>query len=120
MRFSILAGFFVFLNSENTSALVMAMSTPLEIEQIVHILHGAIGDDRQNAQIFSIVKRLTEFRCEAEEASFEQAADDANGPGIDAGYILRLALCNGGRPPRILRDDDCLRLTLWASGLRLA
>ena len=55
---------------------------PAQIQQRVQIFRGAPGDDRQDMQIRAIIDDAGHLGRETQGRTFEQAAGEADGPGV--------------------------------------
>ena len=63
----------------------------LQIEQVVEVGGGAIGDDRDDAQIVAVVENLRHLVGERHVGARQLAAGDADGPVVLANLHSRIA-----------------------------
>ena len=63
-----------------------------QVEQRIQVFRGAPGDDRQDMQIRAIVDDAGHLRRETDRRALEQAAGEADGPGV---HLLFLRRCAG-------------------------
>jgi hypothetical protein len=76
-----------------------------QIEQRVQIFGGAAGDDRQHMQIRAVIDDAGHLGRETQRRAFEQAAGEADGPGV---HLLFFRLLNGGASRR--ESVPCIRI----------
>ena len=84
----------------------------LEIEQVLDVVGGAVGDHGNDAQLVPVIEIARDFRAEADEGAFGQAAGEADGPVVDLCNRLAFSDRGGGwsaRRSSILCDLESLR-----------
>ena len=85
-----------------------------QIEQRVQIFGGAPGDDRQDMQIRPVVDDAGHLGREAKRRALEQAAGEADGPGV---HLLFFVSLTGRVAPRAL--CVCASSIGWSAARRM-